>query len=119
MPRPINLASHYIDYINLASHQNLGPQHIELILEFSLWVLLQSPEEGLAIFTEDMDTVEALPRGQVSSKASLHLPDGTNPFKVLDFLLRNARSLVIPYLEHLVLVWGEEGQQFHNSLLLQ
>ena len=118
---PINLASHYIDYINLASHQNLGPQHIELILEFSLWVLLQSPEEGLAIFTEDMDTVEALPRGQVSSKASLRLPDGTNgpPFKVLDFLLRNARSLVIPYLEHLVLVWGEEGQQFHNSLLLQ
>ena len=105
--------------INLSSHQNLGPQHIELILEFSLWVLLQSPEEGLAIFTEDMDTVEALPRGQVSSKASLHLPDGTNPFKVLDFLLRNARSLVIPYLEHLVLVWGEEGQQFHNSLLLQ
>ena len=46
--------------------QNLGPQHIELILEFSLWVLLQSPEEGLAIFTEDMDTVEALPRGQVN-----------------------------------------------------
>ena len=52
--------------INLASRQNLGPQYIELILEFSLWVLLQSPEEGLAIFTEDMDTVEALPRGQVN-----------------------------------------------------
>ena len=39
--------------------------------------------------------------------------------EVLDFLLRNARSLVIPYLEHLVLVWGEEGHLFHNSLLLQ
>ena len=53
--------------------QNLGPQHIELILEFSLWVLLQSPEEGLAIFTEDMDTVEALPRGQVSSRTTFKI----------------------------------------------
>jgi len=94
---PLQGTSRTVTYL-----QNLGPQHIELILEFSLWVLLQSPEEGLAIFTEDMDTVEALPRGQV-----------------LDFLLRNARSLVIPYLEHLVLVWGEEGHLFHNSLLLQ
>ena len=82
--------------------QNLGPSHTELILEFSLWVLLASPEEGLAIFTEDMDTVEGLPRAQV-----------------LDFLLRNGRALAIPYLEHLVLVWGEEGATFHNSLLLQ
>jgi len=82
--------------------QNLGPSHIELVLEFSQWVLLASPEEGLAIFTEDMDTVESLPRAQV-----------------LDFLLRNGRALVIPYLEHLVLVWGEEGATFHNSLLLQ
>jgi hypothetical protein len=46
--------------------------------------------------------VEALPRGQV-----------------LDFLLRSARGLVVPYLEHLVLVWGERGALFHNSLLLQ
>ena len=82
--------------------QNLGPDHVELILEFSLWVIMTSPEDGLTIFTEDMDTVECLPRG-----------------KVLDWLLRNARELVIPYLEHLILVWGETSPLFHNSLVLQ
>ena len=49
-----------------------------------------------------MDTVESLPRG-----------------RVLEWLLRNARQLVIPYLEHLILVWGETSQLFHNSLILQ
>ena len=63
----------FILYLNDTFPQNLGPQHIELILEFSLWVLLQSPEEGLAIFTEDMDTVEALPRGQVSSRTTFKI----------------------------------------------
>ena len=82
--------------------QNLGPDHVDLILEFSLWVIMTSPEDGLTIFTEDMDTVESLPRG-----------------KVLDWLLRNARELVIPYLEHLILVWSEESPLFHNSLVLQ
>ena len=82
--------------------QNLGPDHVDLILEFSLWVIMTSPEDGLTIFTEDMDTVECLPRG-----------------KVLDWLLRNARELVVPYLEHLVLVWGETSPLFHNSLVLQ
>jgi len=82
--------------------QNLEAEHIELILEFSLWVILASPEDGLTIFTEDMDTVENLPRG-----------------RVLEWLLRNARQLVIPYLEHLILVWGETNQLFHNSLILQ
>ena len=82
--------------------QNLGQDHIDLILEFSLWVIMSSPEDGLTIFTEDMDTVESLPRG-----------------KVLDWLLRNARELVIPYLEHLILVWGETSSLFHNSLVLQ
>eukprot|EP00092_Neocalanus_flemingeri_P080994 GFUD01101091.1.p1 GENE.GFUD01101091.1~~GFUD01101091.1.p1 ORF type:complete len:856 (+),score=262.22 GFUD01101091.1:72-2639(+) len=82
--------------------QNLYAEHIDLILEFSLWVILACPEDGLTIFTEDMDTVESLPRG-----------------RVLEWLLRNARQLVIPYLEHLILVWGETNQLFHNSLILQ
>lgn len=82
--------------------QNLGSQHIKLILEFSLWVLLESPEEGLPIFTEDMDTVESLPREQV-----------------LDWLLKKCRGLVVPYLEHLILVWQEQGSLFHNSIILQ
>ena len=34
--------------------QNLGSDHVDLILEFSLWVIMTSPEDGLTIFTEDM-----------------------------------------------------------------
>lgn len=40
-----------------------------------------NPEEGLKIFTEDIQEVEHLPRP-----------------KVLDYLLRTHKSLVIPYL---------------------
>ena len=72
------------------------------MLEFSAWVTLACPEDGLAILTEDVDTVETLPRA-----------------RVLDWLLRTARQLVIPYLEHLTLVWQETGSLFHNSLILQ
>ena len=82
--------------------QNLEAEHIELILEFSLWVIIASPEDGLNIFTEDSWTVENFPRG-----------------RILEWLLRNARQLVIPYLEHLIHVWDETNSLFHNSLLLQ
>ena len=82
--------------------QNLGPEHIDIICEFSAWVLDQPPEDGLSIFTEDIDTVECLPRA-----------------RVLDFLLKTCKRLVIPYLEHLILVWRESNSLFHNSLILQ
>jgi hypothetical protein len=54
---------------------------MDLILEHATWVLAQSPEEGLRIFTEDLQEVEQLPRP-----------------RVLDFLLRVQPPLVIPYL---------------------
>ncbi|KAG8228284.1 hypothetical protein J437_LFUL006252 [Ladona fulva] len=55
--------------------------HISLIFEFAGWILESHPEDGLKIFIEDMQEVEQLPRPQV-----------------LDYLLRNQKSLVIPYL---------------------
>ena len=57
---PLSGHSRTVNYL-----QNLGPNHIEIVLEFSLWVILSSPEDGLTIFTEDLDTVETLPRAQV------------------------------------------------------
>lgn len=60
---------------------NLGKDHINLILDFAGWVLDANPEEGLKIFTEDIAEVEQLPRP-----------------KVLDYLLRTHKDLVIPYL---------------------
>ena len=45
--------------------QRLGPADIDLILEFSGWVLDEDGEEGLTIFTEDLPEVDALPRDKV------------------------------------------------------
>lgn len=64
---------------------NLGKDHINLMLDFAGWVLDANPEEGLKMFTEDIAEVEQLPRP-----------------KVLDYLLRTHKDLVIPYL---VTVW--------------
>jgi len=82
--------------------QHLGKDHINLILDFAGWVLDANPEEGLKIFTEDIAEVEQLPRP-----------------KVLDYLLRTHKDLVIPYLEHVVHVWEDSNPIFHNALVHQ
>lgn len=63
-----------------------GKDHINLMLDFAGWVLDANPEEGLKMFTEDIAEVEQLPRP-----------------KVLDYLLRTHKDLVIPYLVQLTL----------------
>jgi tetratricopeptide (TPR) repeat protein len=60
------------------------------------------PEDGLKIFTEDMQEVELLPREQV-----------------LDYLEKTCADLMIPYLEHVILLWHDESSEFHNILALQ
>ncbi|PSN56238.1 Vam6/Vps39-like protein [Blattella germanica] len=66
------------------------------------WVLDANPEEGLKMFTEDIAEVEQLPRP-----------------KVLDYLLRTHKNLVIPYLEHVVHSWEDTNSIFHNALVHQ
>jgi len=39
--------------------------------------------------------------------------------KVLDFLTKNHKNVVVDYLEHITTVWNETGSVFHNSLILQ
>ncbi|XP_031786961.1 vam6/Vps39-like protein [Nasonia vitripennis] len=82
--------------------QHLGKDHMELILKFAGWVLEQDPGEGLRIFMEDVQEVEHLPRP-----------------KVLDYLLRCHKDLVITYLEHVVHVWEDNNPLFHNVLVHQ
>ncbi|XP_066588589.1 vam6/Vps39-like protein [Prorops nasuta] len=82
--------------------QRLGKDHMDLILKFAGWVLEEDPEEGLRIFTEDIQEVELLPRP-----------------KILDYLLRFHKSLVITYLEHVVYVWEDENSLFHDALIHQ
>ena len=68
--------------------QKLGPDHIDLILEFALWVIVDNPEDGITIFTDDMEQVELLPRD-----------------KVLDWLMKNSPQMVLFYLEMVVNDW--------------
>ncbi|XP_026730982.1 vam6/Vps39-like protein [Trichoplusia ni] len=80
--------------------QQLGAEHINLIFEFSDWILKEHPEKGLKIFTEDIVEVENLPRP-----------------KILDFLLKKHNSLVIPYLEHVIHTWNDNSPLFHDALI--
>ncbi|KAL9890338.1 vacuolar protein sorting 39 isoform 1-T1 [Glossina fuscipes fuscipes] len=82
--------------------QQLGSSHLQLILEFSDWVLKADPEQGLRIYTEDFIEVENLPRASV-----------------LDFLLTRHKLLVIPYLEHVINVWHDNNTFLHNVLIKQ
>lgn len=80
----------------------IGSNNIDVILQFSGWVLDKYPEEGLTIFTEDVAEVEQLSRP-----------------KILDFLIRNHKNLVIPYLEHVIHVWNDTNAICHNALIHQ
>lgn len=82
--------------------QHLGKENMDLILKFAGWVLEQDPGEGLRIFMEDVQEVEQLPRP-----------------KVLDYLLRCHKDLVITYLEHVVHGWEDSNPLFHNVLVHQ
>ena len=84
-----------IDYL-----QNLSSEYIDIILEFSKHVLERNQEDGIKIFTEDFPEVESLPRP-----------------RVYDFLDRNFKNLAIPYLQHVINVWGEKNPLFHNALI--
>lgn len=81
--------------------QHLGPEHLQLIFEYSEWVLKHYPEEGLRIFTEEFGSeTENLPRE-----------------KVIDHLQRVNPDLLIPYLEHVILQWKDRTQSLHNLLI--
>lgn len=80
--------------------QQLGRNNKQLIFAFSKWVLDKYPEEGLKIFTEDIQEVENLPR-----------------MEVLEFLLKHYKKLATPYLEHIIQMWGETKLMFHHILI--
>ncbi|KAJ1528436.1 hypothetical protein ONE63_006848 [Megalurothrips usitatus] len=82
--------------------QNLGKENIELIFHFAQWVLAEYSLDGLSIFTEEIPEVEGLPRP-----------------KVLDYLLREHKELVIPYLEHVIHVWRDKTTILHDALVHQ
>lgn len=81
--------------------QKLGSENIQLIFDYSKWVLKANPENSLQIFTNDTPEIEALPRD-----------------KVLTHLESNAPNTVIKYLEHIIFDWNESHSEFHNKLIV-
>lgn len=82
--------------------QNLGPDHLDLICEYSGWVLDHEPDLGLKIFTAETPEIEQLDRNLV-----------------LEFLRNRAPQMEIPYLEHLIHFWNDKTSFFHTTLLLR
>ncbi|XP_041353642.1 vam6/Vps39-like protein [Gigantopelta aegis] len=87
--------------------QHLGSEHLNLILEYSEWVLKKHPEDGLNIFTEDLPEVENLPRDIVLAYLE----------KIGKELETNGKELAIQYLEHVIFQWHDTTPEFHNRLV--
>ncbi|PWN43824.1 hypothetical protein IE81DRAFT_321996 [Ceraceosorus guamensis] len=81
--------------------QNLGPEHIDVILEASHWVLTTNPDLGMEVFCEDTGKVSELPRHAV----------------VADLEKFDAR-LCIRYLRHIIITLGEGDPALHEKLAL-
>ncbi|XP_061706841.1 LOW QUALITY PROTEIN: vam6/Vps39-like protein, partial [Cydia pomonella] len=80
--------------------QTMGTENLDIIFEFSDSILKDHPKEALKIFTEDKIEVKNLPRQSI-----------------LDFLKRKHKSLVVPYLEHIIHAWNESNALFHDELI--
>ncbi|CAO1623883.1 unnamed protein product [Sympodiomycopsis kandeliae] len=79
--------------------QNLGPDHIAVILENAKWVLQHDRHRGMEIFTADTGKVSMLPRLEVVNLLSSFDPD-----------------LCAQYLEHIIHVIGEASPEVHERL---
>lgn len=80
--------------------QNLGPDLIDMVLEFARWPLEKEPEMAMEIFLGDTENAESLPRG-----------------KVLAFLESVDKELVQRYLEHVVDELNDLTPDLHQRLV--
>lgn len=80
--------------------QNLPPEMIDLILEYSEWTLRKDPELAMEVFLADSENAETLPRN-----------------KVVRFLETIDVGLEIRYLEHIIMELNDTTPDFHNKLV--
>ncbi|KAF2154311.1 hypothetical protein K461DRAFT_223131 [Myriangium duriaei CBS 260.36] len=80
--------------------QQLPPEMIDIILEFSKWPLETTPEAGMEIFVADTENAESLPRDRVVAHLSSMSP-----------------SLSLKYLEHIINELGDQSANFHQMLV--
>ncbi|EXJ64774.1 6-phosphofructo-2-kinase/fructose-2,6-bisphosphatase [Cladophialophora yegresii CBS 114405] len=84
----------------IAYLQNLGPDLIDLILEFAKWPLEADPEVAMELFLADTENAESLPRE-----------------KVLGFLETISKELALRYLEHVVDELDDQTPDLHQRLV--
>lgn len=80
--------------------QNLPPEMIDLILEFSEWTLRRAPDLAMEVFLGDTENAETLPRE-----------------RVVRFLGGIDAQLEVRYLEHVIGELNDLTPDFHNSLV--
>lgn len=80
--------------------QNLPPEMIDLILEFSEWTLRKAPDLAMEVFLGDTENAETLPRD-----------------KVVHFLDAIDKRLEVKYLEHIISELNDLTPDFHNHLV--
>ena len=80
--------------------QNLPPELVDLILEFSKWPLEKNPSLGMEIFLADTENAENLPR-----------------MKVFAFLEECDHALALRYLEHVIDELNDQNPELHQKLL--
>ncbi|KAH8647129.1 hypothetical protein BX600DRAFT_532573 [Xylariales sp. PMI_506] len=80
--------------------QSLPPDMVDLVLEFSDWVLRRDPDAGMEVFLADSENAETLPRDQV-----------------VKFLSNIDEKLELRYLEHILNELGDGTPDFHNRIV--
>ncbi|ETS80902.1 hypothetical protein PFICI_08431 [Pestalotiopsis fici W106-1] len=80
--------------------QALPPELIDLILEFSEWVLRRDPDHGMDIFLADSENAETLPRD-----------------RVVEYLAAFDENLELRYLEHIIDELDDATPDFHNRVV--
>ena len=80
--------------------QNLPPEMIDVILQYSEWPIKVDPSLGMEIFLADTENAETLPRSEV-----------------LDFLHGIDRKLEIKYLRHIIYELNDSTPEFHQRLI--
>jgi hypothetical protein len=82
--------------------RSLSDAHLDLILEFSTWVLIREPTEALNIFVVDRSSNTQLPFD-----------------RILIHLKTVCPQQVVPFLEYIIQTLGVKRSEFHNELLSQ
>jgi hypothetical protein len=80
--------------------QNLPPEMIDLIFEYSEWTLKKDPKLAMEVFVADSENAETLPRD-----------------RVIKFLGSIDVGLEVQYLEHIITELNDMTPDFHNQLV--